>query len=96
MIRKIIYISIFAFFLQVGTVNAGSTGSEELKGNSSENTTKECFEGFEPENHRNTVINDKLSYANRTQRIMYCKSSETRLLELLEVGNRTSEFTRRC
>ena len=46
MIRKIIYISIFAFFLQVGTVNAGSTGSEDLEGNSSENATKECFEGF--------------------------------------------------
>ena len=46
MIRKIIYISIFAFLLQVSSVNAGSTGSEELKDASSQSTTGECFEGF--------------------------------------------------
>ena len=46
MIRKIIYTSIFAFLLQVSSVNAGSTGSEELKDTSSQSTTGECFEGF--------------------------------------------------
>ena len=46
MIRKIIYIVIFAFLLQVNVVNAGSTGSEELKSDSSQNTAGECFEGF--------------------------------------------------
>ena len=46
MIRKIIYISIFAFFLHVGIATAGSTGSEELKGSDSQNTADECFEGF--------------------------------------------------
>ena len=45
-IRKIIYISIFTLLLQVSTVNAGSTGSEELKANKSANTASECFEGF--------------------------------------------------
>ena len=46
MIRKIIYIVIFTFLLQVNVVNAGSTGSEELKSDSSQNTAGECFEGF--------------------------------------------------
>ena len=46
MIRKIIYISIFAFLLQTSSVIAGSTGSEELKGTSSQDTVGECFEGF--------------------------------------------------
>ena len=46
MIRKIIYISIFAFLLQVGSVNAGTTGSEELKDSSTQQSTKECFEGL--------------------------------------------------
>ena len=45
MIRKIIYVSIFALFLQVNSVTAGSTGSEELKGTNSQDTTGECFEG---------------------------------------------------
>ena len=34
MIRKFIYISIFAFLLQTSSINAGTTGSEELKGSS--------------------------------------------------------------
>ena len=46
MIRKIIYISIFALFLQTNLVMAGSTDSEELKGSGSQNTANECFEGF--------------------------------------------------
>ena len=46
MIRKIICISFFAFLLQTSIVNAGTTGSEELKGSGSQNTTDECFEGF--------------------------------------------------
>jgi len=46
MIRKIIYISIFALFLQTSLVMAGTTGSEELKGADSQNTANECFEGF--------------------------------------------------
>ena len=46
MVRKIIYISIFAFLLQMGSVNAGTTGSEELKDSSTQSSAKECFEGF--------------------------------------------------
>ena len=46
MIRKIIYISIFTLLLHTSVVSAGSTGSEELKDQSSANTTNECFEGF--------------------------------------------------
>ena len=46
MIRKIIYISIFALLLQTSAVNAGTTGSEELKSSDSQNTADECFEGF--------------------------------------------------
>ena len=46
MIRKIICISFFAFLLQTSIVNAGTTGSEELKSSGSQNTTDECFEGF--------------------------------------------------
>ena len=45
MTRKIVYISIFALLLQISTVKAGSTGSEDLK-DSGSNTTSECFEGF--------------------------------------------------
>tara|TARA_Y100000590_G_scaffold374719_1_gene439233 strand:+ start:944 stop:1723 length:780 start_codon:yes stop_codon:yes gene_type:complete len=32
--------------LQIGAVNAGTTGSEEMKDSGSQGTTKECFEGF--------------------------------------------------
>ena len=47
MIRKIIYIGFFTFFLQISTANAGTTGSEELKKSAeSKNTASECFEGF--------------------------------------------------
>ena len=47
MIRKIVYITIFALLFQVGTANAGSTGSEKLKGTDSQNyKVEECFEGF--------------------------------------------------
>ena len=46
MMRKIIYISFFAFLLQTSSINAGTTGSEELKGSSSQSTANECFEGF--------------------------------------------------
>ena len=44
MIRKIIYISIFALLLQTNLVIAGSTGSEKLKDSKSQGTS-ECFEG---------------------------------------------------
>ena len=47
MIKKIISISIFVLLLQVSTANAGTTGSEELKGNDSQNTASECFEEFQ-------------------------------------------------
>ena len=46
MIRKIIYISIFALLLQVNVANAGASGSEELKSADSRNTADECFESF--------------------------------------------------
>jgi len=46
MVRKIIYISIFTFWLQTSLAIAGTTGSEELKDTSSLCTTEECFEGF--------------------------------------------------
>ena len=46
MMRKIIYISIFALLLQTNSAVAGSTGSEELKDSGSQNSANECFEGF--------------------------------------------------
>ena len=46
MMRKIICISFFAFLLQTSIVNAGTTGSEELKNSASQNSPNECFEGF--------------------------------------------------
>ena len=46
MIRKIIYITIFAILLQTKVVNAGTTVSEELKGSESQDSTNECFEGL--------------------------------------------------
>ena len=45
MIRRVLYITVFTLLLQIGTANAGSTGSEELK-KSKKNTANECFEGF--------------------------------------------------
>ena len=46
MIRRIIYISIFALLLQTNVVSAGTTGNEKLKGSGSQGTASECFEGF--------------------------------------------------
>ena len=46
MLRRIIYVSILAFLLQTSSVNAGTTGSEELKASGSQDTAGECFEGF--------------------------------------------------
>ena len=46
MMRKIIYISLFAFLLQMSPVIAGSTGSEELKDTNTQDITGECFEGL--------------------------------------------------
>ena len=45
MLRKIIYILIFSLFTQIGTVNAGSTGNEQLSGSGSTAGAEECFEG---------------------------------------------------
>ena len=45
MIRKIIFVSIMGLLLQIGAVNAGTTGSEEMKDSGSQGATKECFEG---------------------------------------------------
>ena len=45
MIRKILFISIFALILQTSSVYAGST-NEELKSSSANDTAGECFEGF--------------------------------------------------
>ena len=44
--RKIIYISFFAFLLQISPVIAGSTGSEKLKDFNTQEITGECFEGL--------------------------------------------------
>ena len=46
MIRKIVFITFFALFLQTNLVIAGSTDSEELKDSGSQNSANECFEGF--------------------------------------------------
>ena len=46
MIRKFVYILIFALFAQVGTLNAGTTGSEELTGSQAQGSAGECFEDF--------------------------------------------------
>tara|TARA_B100000029_G_scaffold102917_1_gene93413 strand:+ start:1009 stop:1821 length:813 start_codon:yes stop_codon:yes gene_type:complete len=45
MIRKLVYISIFALLLQTSSVFAGNTGSEDLSNSSSKDTAEECFEG---------------------------------------------------
>ena len=47
MIRKFVFILVFALFAQAGTLNAGTTGSEELKkkSSSSQDAAGECFEG---------------------------------------------------
>ena len=47
MVRKFVFILVFALFAQAGTLNAGTTGSEELKkkSSSSQDAAGECFEG---------------------------------------------------
>ncbi len=45
MIRKIIYISIISLLFSVTAANAGTTGSEDLKSNSNQDSATECFEG---------------------------------------------------
>ena len=45
MIRKTIYISIFAALLQISIVYADTTGSEDLKDSGAKVTADECFEG---------------------------------------------------
>jgi len=45
MMRKLIYISIFALLIQGSALYAGATGSEELKNSGSTETANECFEG---------------------------------------------------
>ena len=46
MIRKLLYISALILLLQANLANAGTTGSEEIKGSSSSESADECFEGF--------------------------------------------------
>ena len=38
MLRKFLFVVIFALFAQASTLNAGTTGSEELKNASSQNS----------------------------------------------------------
>ena len=45
MTRKFILMMLFALFAQMGTLNAGTTGSEDLTGTGNSNTADECFEG---------------------------------------------------
>ena len=45
MIRKFICLLIFSLFVHAGTLNAGTTGSEELSGSQQKDTASECFEG---------------------------------------------------
>ena len=45
MMRKFIYVLLFALFAQISTLNAGTTGSEELTSSDTSNTANECFEG---------------------------------------------------
>ena len=45
MMRKFIYALLFALFAQISTLNAGTTGSEELTSSDTSNTANECFEG---------------------------------------------------
>ena len=45
MLRKVFYITVFALLLQISSAIAGSTGSEDLKKSSSQDSAPECFEG---------------------------------------------------
>ena len=44
--RNCTLILIFSLIAQIGYVNAGMTGSEEMKASKSESSAEECFEGF--------------------------------------------------
>ena len=46
MIRKFIFMSVFALLLQVNLASAGTTGSEDLTNSNNQDTANECFEGF--------------------------------------------------
>ena len=46
MLKKFICMLALMLFAQIGTVNAGSTGSEDLSSSSSSAGADECFEGF--------------------------------------------------
>ena len=46
MMRKLICISVFALLMGISPLNAGTTGSEELKGSGAQLSVTECFEGF--------------------------------------------------
>ena len=46
MIKKFLYATAILLIAQTGTINAGTTGSEELKGSGSKDTASECFEGL--------------------------------------------------
>ena len=43
--KNFAYALVFALFVQVNSLNAGTAGSEELKDSSSQGTASECFEG---------------------------------------------------
>ena len=43
--RKFIYGLLFVFFAQISTLNAGTTGSEEITSSGTSVTANECFEG---------------------------------------------------
>ena len=45
MVRKLIYTFVFVLFLQGSALDAGTTGSEELKGSNTQDSAPECFEG---------------------------------------------------
>ena len=46
MIRKFIFMSVFALLLQANVASAGTTGSEDLTNSNNQDTANECFEGF--------------------------------------------------
>ena len=46
MIKRIFFIAVFFLLINTNVLNAGSTGSEELKKSQNENSASECFEGL--------------------------------------------------
>ena len=46
MIKRIFFIAVFFLLINTNVLNAGSTGSEELKKSRNENSASECFEGL--------------------------------------------------